>query len=121
MTVPAQRGPDMGGQDVLHYLAGTVDQLVGSVERGFRETRADVAALRAETVTRREFDQRIGGVEAEIADIKRQREQEARDRAEQERLAQHARRNDRWQKFALAVSVLLALIAAAVTITLHYL
>lgn len=120
MTVPAQRGPETGGQDVLHYLVAAVDQLAGSVERGFRETRADVAALRQETVTKREFDLRVGAVEADVAEINRQREQEARDRAAAELAAQHARRNDRWQRAGLAVAVLLALIGAAVTIIIHY-
>lgn len=145
MTVPAPRGDSTtnGGTDsavlqTVNYVAQTLDQLVGSTERGFREMRETLAN---NYVPRNEIDRRFDDTNLDVAALgarikatEDRAAQEARDR--QARLEQNARdreadetqaardreaaaseaardrRVDRWQKAGLAIGAAVSLIGS---------
>jgi membrane-bound lytic murein transglycosylase B len=116
---------------MLSYVAGTVGRLEESVERGFREVREVLSRMPNDYVPRRELDKRFDDVTFDVAELRRAREQDQRDKAaaeiqaerdRQARLEQAARdrRTDRWQRIALAVSSSLALTGTGVGVVLHF-
>lgn len=101
MTVPAPRGPEAGtagDATVLGILVETTRRIEDGVSTGFREVRGDMAEFRRETVTRREFDQRLGAVSDDVDEIKRQREAEQVARQDREDQVKRDRRIEwRWR------------------------
>lgn len=129
--VPSPRGEAVTGDPMLTYVANTLDQLVGSTERGFREMRETLAT---QYVPRNEIDRRFDDTNLDVAAltgrvraIEDRAIQEARDR--QARLEQEARdqlaaesqtRRDRLQRIGLLASSSLALIGTATGVVLHF-
>lgn len=118
--IPAQRDGATGADPMLTFVANTVSEMAGAMERGFREVRDDFAEMRRETVTRREFDQQHGELKDRVARIESEREAERLAREAADRQDRRDRRTDRWQRIALATSSSLALIGTAVGVVLHF-
>lgn len=76
MNVPAQRGPDMGGQDdvrsLLPFVAQSVQRLEDSVARGFADVNIQLSKLPELYVPRREVERRFDETNLDIAEIKSQ-------------------------------------------------